>query len=529
MRIGCSCCGCGTPLQFDGLEDVYAASLLDGGDYKHKCTNCETIDQILNSTEKERVQAQRDYPGPRDFVHLHNHSIYSELDGVAKPEEYMEGCDACGLPAFAITDHGSMAATPDAYFSAKKHKIKFIPGCEVYLNDFHPEFKLWREGVRDYDYTLPVMGKHEKLSSLRAEAPEVVSRLTRNRHLTIIAKNAVGYTNLLKIQNLAHEVGYYKYPRVWYDLLKEHKEGLIIFSGCLNGPLCHELREEVKAVPVSSTIKKRLDGTSLLSENCYASPGVVGVEWIMQMKEDFGDDFYLELQMPGESIPNGKKAFRLVAELGRKLDVPAIITNDCHYIDRSFFEIQLIMMAVRQKVKIDDPNLFHVNSDEQFFKTRAQLRKGFIENKYTEYATIEEFEMYCDNTLAIAEKCENFDPDLSPKLPEVDDSDRELTKLTFDGLKERGLQNNQVYVDRVYVELGRFFEKGFSSYFLICRNLVKYSKDNIGPVGPARGSAGGSLVCYLLGIHDMDPIKWGLSFDRFLSESRGGYMLDVSM
>lgn len=530
--LGCSCSKCGSISNLLDSKVDELSALESNSKFFHDCPSCGPVEHILSKTEKERVDAAKHYPGPKDFVHLHNHTIYSSLDGVASPDEYFEGCHECNLSAFAITDHGSVAVAPDAYFASKKHNVKYISGCEIYFNDFEPEFKSWQaQAATDKitDIELNELKEFTKIGAIRAGAPEIYSRFVRNRHLTILAKNEIGYSNLIAIQNKAWETGFYYKPRVSYDLLKEHKDGLIIISGCLNGPLCHELRLDTALTPTSKTIRNRLYGTSKMDKNCYAPPKLIALEWLKQFKEDFGDDFYLEIQMPGEGIPNGRRAFQMIAEIGRRMNQKIVLTNDCHYTNREDFKIQMIMMAVAQDKKIDDPTLFHVNSDEQFFKTRAQMRKTFLDNKYDDYATIEEFEKYCDNTLEVAGKCSWFSPNLDPKLPEVDNADRELVKATYDALCDRGFADDPVYVDRMKLELQRFIEKKFSSYFLIMADIVNQSRSLGAPVGPARGSAGGSLVCYLLGIHEMDPIVWDLSFDRFLSPSRGGNMLATTM
>lgn len=197
------------------------------------------------------------------------------------------------------------------------------------------------------------------------------------------------------------------------------------------------------------------------------------------------------------------------------------------------------MMAISQGLSVDDPNLFHVNSDEQFFKSRAQLRKTFLENGYSKFASLEDFEMYCDNTVVLAQRCTGFQPDLGPKLPKIPDADVKLTELVIQGLKDKGLYNdsatyrvdgrNVTYRQQALIELRRYIEKGFASYFLIIRDLLQHSKSKGWDVGPGRGSAGGSLVCYLIGIHQLDPLKWGLSSVRFMGDSRGGHMLQVKM
>jgi DNA polymerase-3 subunit alpha len=197
------------------------------------------------------------------------------------------------------------------------------------------------------------------------------------------------------------------------------------------------------------------------------------------------------------------------------------------------------MMAIDQDTTIDDPELFVVNSSEQYFKTRYELRATFNLNGYIQIAPIGVFESACNNTLEVADKCESFKPDLSPKLPNIENAEEELVKLALQGLRKKGLDKDKTkyhidgrdvtYKEQMEIELNRIIEKGFTSYFLITRSLVQCSLKKGYPLGPGRGSASGSLICYLLDISQLDSIKWGLSFDRFQSPARGGYMLDVSL
>jgi DNA polymerase-3 subunit alpha len=244
------------------------------------------------------------------------------------------------------------------------------------------------------------------------------------------------------------------------------------------------------------------------------------------------------MQMPGIDLQWSDVAFNFLARWSDEFKIKSVITNDCHYIKREDFEVQRCMMAVDQGMTIDDPELFIVNSDEQFFKTRDDLRSMFKEH-YGKEVSIAKFEESCDNTLLVAEKCDGFNPNLSPKLPAIDNADQKLIAEVFKALKQRDLLNSQkkylvdgsmvTHKEQATIELKRITSKGFASYFLITQDLVRYSLENKWDVGPARGSAGGSLVCYLLGIHELDPLKWQLSFNRFMSPSRGGYLLNVSL
>ena len=511
------------------------------------------IETAVNLTEDERKLANKDYPGPSGFVHLHNHTLFSPLDGIATPDEYFSAASHLGNPAFCITDHGSMAAVPDAFWAAKRHKVKYLPGCEIYFSQEHLELTKLKEEdpnfsikqVRpDYsknEFTIEDLAKEERASDFR-----------RNRHLSVIAMNMVGYRNLIRMTTEAWEIGFYYKPRIWFEQIEKYQEGLICLSGCLNGPVCHNLRKSafwnqiakgnIKTLDRNFAKKKKVISLNITRSEAktrsreYAAKAL---SWITKFRNLLGDRFYLEMQMPGSEIPFGKEAFEQIAQISDTLKIPAVISNDCHYLNRPDFKVQKCLMAIDQGLKIDDPNLFHVNSDEQFFKSRAQLRKTFIEGGYSRKVSIEKFEECCDNTVKLSERCTGFKPDLSPKLPAVPNANEKLTTLVVTALKERGLWDKPekylidgqmvTYRELATIELKRYISKGFASYFLIIRDLIQYNRGQGWPIGPGRGSAGGSLVCYLLGIHDIDPIAWGLSSVRFMGDSRGGNLLKVTM
>jgi len=447
------------------------------------------------------------------MVHLHNHTLFSILDGVASPEDYFQKCEDNKWPAIAITEHGTLNSVPDAYFASKQHNIKYLSGCEIYYNDYEPLRK-------------QLISQGATMKDIGEEDPDLQMRFRRNRHLTVICKNMTGYENLLKINRHAYLNGFYYKPRVWFDVLAKHCEGLIILSGCLNGPVSHEL------------VRGNLDSKKFTTG---------AVDYIKKFREVFGDDYYIELQMPGimfNEERHDSEIFALLASLADNMGIKTVLSNDSHYLDRRDFMLQKLMMAIDQDMTYDDPGLFHVNSSEQYLKTRAELRATFSRGLYSDFVDRSLFESSCDNTLEVAEKCETFKPSLDPKLPTIgtpEEAEYKLVSSVYGELKKRGLDKcdkkypmdgrEVTYREQVEIELKRFCEKGFASYFLITQDLVRRSTDHHNwPVGPARGSAGGSLVCYLLGIHSLDPLKWkGLSFNRFLSPSRGGYMLNVSM
>lgn len=441
------------------------------------------------------------YNGPTEFVHLHLHSIFSTLDGVQTCEEVFDTCKERGWPAAAVTEHGHLASVPTAHFSAKDAGVKYIVGCEVYYND--NELERQRRAL-DPEF---------KLRALKKDDPVEYDKLVRNRHLTVLAKNAKGVENLIELTTRAYVDGFYYKPRIWFDRLCEYKDGLIILSGCLNGPVSHELRK----------------GNMLEADRL-----------VDKFKYYFGDNYYIELQMPCLGLlDNDNKSdyvvFNALNILAKKHNINKVLTNDAHYLTRDGYETQKIMMAIEQGLCVDDPNLFHVNSSEQFLKTRAELYETFKTNEYSKQVTDNEFEDMCNGTLEVADRCEIYAPDVSAKVPICEGADDKLRELVYAALNERGLDrtamftidNKKVtYEQQIEIELNRLIEKEFANYFLITKDIVDYSLSQGWPVGP-RGSVGGSLVCYLLGIHCINPAVWGLSFDRFLSSARGGKILNI--
>ena len=446
------------------------------------------------------------YDGPPKFVHLHTHTVYSTLDGVATPEQLFAACKEREWPALAITEHGHMASVPDNYFAAKENGIKYIAACEIYFNDWEPKRRELSE-------------QNIGINEIKAENNGLYERIRRNRHLTVLAMNNVGVTNLIKLTTQAYTTGFYYRPRIWLDKLLEYSEGLIVLSGCLNGPVSHEIRK---------------------GKNLRNGEGYGALDYVEKFAAALGDRYFIELQMPclpaSDADCDDAEVFAALNAIAKKYKRKPVLTCDGHYLDRRDFQIQKVMMAIDQGLTVDSPDLFHVNSDEQFFKTREELWNTFKTRRYSKYVTDQEFHEMCDNTLLVAEMCDNYKPDRSPKVPALDDAKDTLVKCVMDELKRRGLlddtrkfvvDNRQVtYREQATIELKRFCEKNFQSYFLITQDLIQFSLKNGWPVGP-RGSVGGSLVCFLLGITSLDPLMWGLSFDRFLSPSRGGYMLNI--
>lgn len=455
----------------------------------------------------------------KDFRHLHLHTIFSPLDGVAKPEEYIDKCIEYGMDTITITDHGTFAGIPDAYFYAKDKNIKTIGGVEFYYCDYHDV----KEKLDEHKITL---------SKFKQKSPELSERYRRNRHLVVLSKDMIGWKNLLKISRVAWDKYFYYKPRINFNLLKDNKEGLIILSGCLNGPICHELRWAAEA---SKADKER---EWLKDPKYYIDKAR---SYIRKFEKTFGDDFYLEFQILDTSIPYALETYAALYKLWKDefQHIRPVLTNDVHYINKEDFEIQLIMMAVSQNLTIDDPNLFHTNTDEQYFKTADEILNSWREFGYDAFMEKSDVILMLQNTKLVTDKCAGFEPDLSPKLPEFENADQLLRNKTYARLRKLGLDkvNKKFYVDgkevtyqeQLEIELDRIINKGFSSYFLIVADVLEHYVDLGYEKGPGRGSAAGSLVCYLLSITEIDSLAAGLSFDRFLSVSRGGYALNTTM
>ena len=411
------------------------------------------------------------------MAHLHNHTLYSMLDGVASAEQYAEACVKRDIAAMAITEHGHMGSVPDCYFAFKKKNIQYIPGCEIYYNDYEPmRQKIYASGAK-------MRSAEWKQSNI-----ELNYRINRNRHLTVLCKNHTGFENLVKLTTEAYKDGLYgagsrQYNRIWFDKLAKYKEGLIILSGCLNGPVAHELR--------FTEIKDR-EG-NIIFERDQKEMIPKAVEYINKFKRVFGDDYYIELQMPG--IEGDKEVFWHLVNLAKEHKIKTVTANDCHYLNRADFITQKIMMAISQDLTVDSPDLFHVNSDEQFLKSREELVETFINNGYcAEGVSLSDFNESLDNSLEIASKCTPMKVDDTPKIPSFEEDEKKLKLIVAKRLREEGfdkidtkyeIDGKQVtYVEQAKIELDRYIDKGFASYFLITKDIIDYGRHRGWPFNP---------------------------------------------
>ena len=391
------------------------------------------------------------------FVHLHVHSEYSLLDGASRLEDLVIKAENNKMHAFALTDHGNMYGSLKFYSLAKEHNIKPLIGCEVYITD---------------DMNKQVRSNANSEFHLS--------------HLILIAKDFSGYKNLVKLVSFGYLRGFYYKPRIDLKTLFENKEGLLVSSACMYGKIPQLILSNKKDQ---------------------------AVELAKVFKQQFGDDFYLEIQDHG--LPEEKKLIPIMINIAQDLKIPLIATNDSHYTNKEDAEFHDVLLCIQTKKTVHDENRMKFNTDSLYFKSAEEMKELFS---------------YCDeaveNTLIIADKC-NLDLPIGkvtvPRFPCPDGmTEREYLNM----LIERGLirrYNGNVtkeVEERLKFELDIIHKTGYEGYFLIVSDYINYAKEHGIQVGPGRGSAAGSLVAYVLGITDIDPLKYNLLFERFLNPER---------
>ena len=394
-----------------------------------------------------------------DFVHLHVHTQYSLLDGMIFIDRLMERAQEFRMPAVAITDHGQMHGVVSFYRHAVKAGLKPILGCELYVapGDMHD----------------------------RSGRPGDTAT-----HLTLLARNNRGYENLIALTTAASLEGFYYKPRVDKEFLRRHSEGLVALSGCLKGEIPQFL------------LRGREEDALRAAE---------------EYRDIFGEgDFYLELQSNG--IEEQERANRELVALGRKAAIPVVATNDCHYLRREDAPIHDALLCIQTGKTLQDPDRMRLSTDQFYFRSPQEMASLFAEVPEALSSTIE-----------IAERCNvelEFGRVYLPRfaVPEGQGLRSYLRRLAGEGLERRlgevAEEKRREYRTRLDVELAVIEKMDFPGYFLVVWDFVNFAKENGIPVGPGRGSAAGSLVAYALGITDIDPIPYGLLFERFLNPGR---------
>ncbi len=415
---------------------------------------------------------------PDSFTHLHLHTEFSMLDGAARVGDVVAAAAADGQPAVGITDHGNMYGILDFYKAAKNQGVKPIIGTELYQAYEHRTERPARRGRMDDSGGDSEGGRKAYY------------------HLTALAENNVGYKNLIQLSSRAYLEGYYMKPKVDWELLEAHHEGIIASTGCLGGQVLQALMQGDE------------EGA---------------LEKAARLQDIFGkDNLFVEIQDHG--IPEQRTTNPQLFEIARKIGAPLLATNDSHYTSQHDAVSHDALLCVQTGSLMSDPDRFKFHGDQHYLKTAAEMRSLFSEVPEA-----------CDNTLWIAERCDVEIEFGKPQLPNfplpegfADDGDY-LRHLTFEGARERwGDQLPDHIVERLAYELKVIADMGFSSYFLIVWDLIKHARDANIRVGPGRGSAAGCAVAYTLRITDLDPIEYDLLFERFLNPSRIS-MPDIDM
>jgi len=390
-----------------------------------------------------------------DFVHLHCHTEFSLLDGAIKINDLCASSVDYGMPAAAITDHGNLFGALIFYTTAKDYGIKPIVGCEVYVSP----------------------GKCTEKSPIRY-------------HLVLLARNFVGYKNLIKIVSRGWLDGFYYKPRVDKEILDRHSEGIIALSACLQGEVQYSLNR--------GDYKSALEAAG-------------------QYANIFPGRFYLEMQANG--IPEQEEVNHKLRKMSLETDLPLVATNDCHYLRRDDVEAHDVLLCIQTNARVDGADRMRFGTDELYLKSPEEMEREFSDCPQA-----------LENVARIVNDC-NLELELGKhhfpvyEVPEGRTLEEEFIRLCREGLTERISElpyevEESVYRQRLENELEVICAKGFPAYFLIVQDFINWAKDKGIPVGPGRGSAAGCLVAYSLRITNLDPIRYSLLFERFLNVER---------
>ncbi len=401
---------------------------------------------------------------PSDFVHLHVHTQYSLLDGACRIKNLVQKAADYKMPALGMTDHGNLFGAIDFYQTAKAMGVKPVIGCEAYVAT---------SGSR-----LEKKGREKGAVS----------------HLVLFARDMEGYRNLLKLVSMAYLEGFYYFPRMDKGILASHARGLLATSACLKGEIAWHLQQGDYNAALKSAD---------------------------ELRHIFGDgNFYIEIMDHG--LAEQKTVNEGLLKIARELNLPLVVTNDVHYLEQSQSTAHEALLCIQTQAMLNDPKRMRMKTDQFYFKDPALM--------FQEFGWIPEA---LKNTVVIAEKC-NLDFDFGkvhlPKFAPPDGKTKEtyLRELCREGLRARYANVTPEITRRLDHELETIEKMGFISYFLIVWDFIHFAKSQGIPVGPGRGSAAGSLVSYLLGITDLDPLKYGLLFERFLNPDRAG-MPDIDI
>jgi len=436
--------------------------------------------------------------------HLHLHTMQgSLLDGFGSVSEYVDKCIENNNDFLCITDHGMMSAIPSQLKeidnASKKKKLHHIFGCELYVSPYH---------------TVPTPNEDVRKKFIDELPPEEVQKLKKSYHLLALAYNETGYKNLVRLTTWGFQYGYYYKPRVNRQILKECREGIIFSSCCYNSEI----------------------------GQAFDKHGPEAAEEMLKLYMDlFPSKFILEIMMLDFKKQSPYNIF--ILKMKEKYHLPCILTQDVHYACKEDSKFQRNMLMIQgkrtipelEKLKNDpDIDLFELQDTNLWFKSELELNEMWV-NKFSDTIDFDIFQETKATTVNIARECKGVNLDRSIKFPSLLEEELTLKEQISKGISFRNIPKENRYHERIIEEYDLICRKGFASYFLITQKSLNGARENskkiLGwgngreAVGCGRGSAAGSLVAYLLGITDVDPVIHGLLFSRFLSDARGGKQL----
>ena len=432
---------------------------------------------------------------------LHLHSDYSLLDGFGTVEEYANKAKQNNQQFLCVTDHGMMGCVPKQIKVCEKSKLNPIFGSELYVNPFQMELK---PGEKSSDYAKQ-MNEDEKI------------KFKKSFHLLAIAYNDIGYSNLVRLTSWGWTKGFYFKPRVNHEQLMKYKEGIIFTSCCYNGEIgqAFDTGGEDLAFDV--------------------------LEKYMAM---FGNNFFLEMMLLDFKKQKPYNVF--ITKAHSKYNMPIIVTQDCHYAEKEDSRMQQLMLMMQTKNTLgniaeqqkenESKEFFELQDQNLWMKSEDELNQKWLSD-YQDTIDYEIFKQSKRNTVIVANKAKGIQLDRSIKLPKFDNDKEKLLEAIQIGAKYRDIPKNKEYLNRIKEEYELICSKDFASYFLIQKAITDEARriapillgfgDGSEAVGPGRGSVCGSLVAYLLGLTDIDPIKHDSLFSRFLSPARGGKSMKI--
>jgi DNA polymerase-3 subunit alpha len=435
----------------------------------------------------------------RVISNLHQHSAYSFQDGICTPEEIVSKAKELGLKSIALTDHGHCHGHARFFLEGKKQGVRTILGTEAYVINSFDEWRAMKEKL--------ALEKKKDAEEVEFDADRALRDkmnrkvLYRKGHLVMLAQNRTGLANIYQLTFKAHKYGYFSKPRMDKQMLSEHAEGIVASSACMGGVISSK---------ISAMMRGELEWSDLQRE-------------VQEFAEIFPGRFFLELQSNEAQFQ--KDVNKALVALSQETKVPLVVTMDAHYVDPGDWQAQQILhmlLTHRGKEGLTFgklPETYDFSVKSLYLKSADQLWDQFRlwNQEVPEDVLAQAFE----NTLHAESLIEQFEPDTRMRLPTLpyEDTFAELTRASAEGLKARGLDKDDRYMNRLQYELKIIRDKGLANYFLVVRNICDSARKEM-LIGPGRGSAAGSLICYLTGITNIDPIEHKLMFERFINVDR---------